>query len=95
MGRTNPTYRDTLRVLEDDWEDYRRALRQEDQQRFDHLFEYAHQHADAAGNLTHRNPIIPTLFSIILAQEAQLDDLEDRVDAIESDGPADSTTEDT
>lgn len=95
MGRTNPTYRDTLRVLEDDWEGYRRALRHEDQQRFDHLFEYAYQHADAAGNLTHRNPIIPTLFSIILAQEAQLDDLEERVDAIESAESADRTTDET
>ena len=95
MGRTNPTYRDTLRVLEDDWEDYRRALRREDQQRFDHLFEYAHQHADAAGNLTHRNPIIPTLFSIILEQEAQIDNLEERVDAIESNELVEDTSDNT
>lgn len=95
MGRTNPTYRDTLRVLEDDWEAYRRALRREDQQRFDHLFEYAHQHADAAGNLTPRNPIIPTLFSIILEQEAQLDDLEERVEAIESSRSVDTSSDDT
>ena len=38
MGRTNPTYRDVLRSLEDDWTDYRRALRQQDQHHFDPLY---------------------------------------------------------
>lgn len=85
MGRTNPTYRDVLRSLEVDWEDYRRALRRQDQDHFDQLFEYAQWHADAAGYLNHPEPMVPVLVSIALAQEAQLRDLQDRIDALESD----------
>jgi hypothetical protein len=85
MGRTNPTYRDVLRSLEDDWSDYRRALRRQDQQHFDHLFEHARNYADAAGYLNHPEPMIPVLVSIALAQEQHLSDLRDRIDAIEDD----------
>ena len=85
MGRTNPTYRDVLRNLEDDWQEYRRALRRQDQQHFDHLFEHARGYADAAGYLNHPQPMILVLISIALAHEQQLSDLAERVDAIEDD----------
>jgi len=56
MGRTNPTYRDALRAIEERWAEFRRALRRHDQPRFDRLFEYAREHADASGLLNHQNP---------------------------------------
>jgi len=31
MGRTNPTYRDALRAIEERWAEFRRALRRRDQ----------------------------------------------------------------
>lgn len=80
MGRTNPTFRDALRALEDRWQTYRRALRRRHQPRFDRLFEYARDHADAGGLLNHRNPLLPVLLSIDLEQEARLDDQEDRLE---------------
>ncbi|WP_312912780.1 hypothetical protein [Natronosalvus caseinilyticus] len=83
MGRTNPTYRDALRVIEDRWSDFRRALRRRDQPRFDQLFTYAREHADASGLLNHQNPFMPALLSIDLEQEARLDSLEDRLDDLE------------
>ena len=49
MGRTNPTYQDALRAIEERWMEFRRALRRRDQPRFDRLFEYAREHADRAG----------------------------------------------
>jgi len=84
MGRTNPTYRDALRAIEERWAEFRRALRRRDQPRFDRLFEYAREHADASGLLNHQNPLLPALFSIDLEQEARLDDHEERLEEFEN-----------
>ena len=84
MGRTNPTYRDALRAIEERWAGFRRALRRRDQPRFDRLFNYAYEHADASGLLNHENPLLPALFSIDLEQEARLDEHEQRLDEIEA-----------
>ena len=84
MGRTNPTYRDALRAIEERWADFRRALRRRDQPRFDQLFEYAREHADASGLLNHQNPLLPALVSIDLEQEARLDDHEERLAELEA-----------
>lgn len=89
MGRTNPTYRDLLRGIEDRWADYRRALRRDDQERFDQLMVYAGEHADAASYLNHRSPLQPMLVSIDIEQEARLDEVEHRLDALEEDLNAD------
>lgn len=83
MGRTNPTYRDALRAIQERWDDYRRGLRRRSQARFDQLFDYAHDHADASGLLNHRNPLVAMLFSIELEQEARLDDHEERLRELE------------
>jgi len=84
MGRTNSTYRDALRAIEERWVDFRRALRRRDQPRFDQLFEYAREHADASGLLNHQNPLLPALVSIDLEQEARLDDQEERLAELEA-----------
>ncbi len=84
MGRTNPTYRDALRAIEERWSTFRRALRRRDQPRFDRLFEYAREHADASGLLNHQNPLLPALFSIDLEQEARLDEHEERIETQEA-----------
>ena len=83
MGRTNPTYRDALRAIEERWAEFRRALRRRDQPRFDRLFEYAREHADASGLLNHQNPLLSALVSIDLEQESRLDDHEHRLEDIE------------
>jgi len=83
MGRTNPTYRDALRAIEERWAEFRRALRRRDQPRFDRLFEYARDHADASGLLNHQNPLLPALLSIDLEQEGRLDDHEERLAELE------------
>ena len=83
MGRTNPTYRDLLSGLENRWKPYRRALRRDDQTRFDRLFEHARAHADAAGNLNHPEPVTPLLVSILLEQERRIEALEAQIDSID------------
>lgn len=89
MGRANPTFRDALRAIEERWGEYRRALRRRDQPRFDQLFTYAHEHADASGLLNAQNPMLPVLLSVDLEQESRLDahderlgDLEDAIEAL-------------
>jgi len=84
MGRTNPTYRDALRAIEERWAEFRRALRRHDQPRFDRLFEYAREHADASGLLNHQNPLLPALLSIDLEQETRIDEHEVRLEEIEA-----------
>ena len=95
MGRTNPTYRDVVRGLEEDWRQYRRALRRVDKPHFDRLFEHAREHADAAGYLNHQQPEVTLLVSVVLEQEKRMQDLHERLRALERDsdatdgGPAD------
>ncbi|WP_080505310.1 hypothetical protein [Halorubrum aethiopicum] len=83
MGRTNPTYRDQLSAIEDEWDDYRRALRRRDQPRFDRLFVYARDHADAAGNLNHPDPLAPVWMAIALEQERRIRELEETIQGLE------------
>ena len=85
MGRTNPTYRDQLGAIEDEWGAYRRALRRQDQPIFDQLFVYARDHADAAGNLNHADPFAPIWMAICLEQEKRIEKLEERVNALTDD----------
>jgi hypothetical protein len=80
LGRTNPTFRDTLGHMEDEWQPYRRALRHRHQETFDTLWGYAREHADAGGYLSHPDPAVVMLFSVCLAQQHQLDALEARLD---------------
>lgn len=81
MGRTNPTYRDTLTGLESRWSSYRRSLRRRDQQHLDAVFAHGRAHADAAGQLNHAEPLFPLLVSALVEQERRLAALErDRED---------------
>jgi len=84
MGRTNPTFRDTLTALEDRWSDYRRALRRGNQPHFDQLFTHAREHADASGLLNHQDPMDPVLVSIALEQQRAIETLQSRVETLEA-----------
>jgi len=95
MGRTNPTYRDALRAIEERWAEFRRALRRHDQPRFDRLFEYAREHADASGLLNHQNPLLLALLSIDLEQETCLDEHEQRIAELERGSTSCPTATDT
>lgn len=85
MGRTNPTFRTYLQQYEQDWQSFRRGLRHADQQRFDRLFERARQYADAASYVNARDPELAVLLSMLLAQEAELETLRDRITSLEDD----------
>ena len=79
MGRTNPTYRDTLRDFEERWQPFRRALRAQYQTDFDRLLEGADRFADAAGYQNPRTAERAILVSMLLAHEVELRRLRERV----------------
>lgn len=83
MGRTNPTFRDRLREIEREWDEFRRPLRRKDQLRFERLFVYAREHADAAGHLNHPDPMAPVWMAIALEQEKRIEVLEERVESLD------------
>ena len=83
MGKTNPTYRDTLIAMENDWNDYRRALRRQYLVPFDRLWTHSRRFAAAGGHQSHGNPIVTALISICLGQQPEIDDLQERLDELE------------
>ncbi|WP_435346086.1 hypothetical protein [Haloarchaeobius sp. HRN-SO-5] len=83
MGRTNPTYRDYLRRFEERYRPFRRALRYERQADFDRLFERADAHAHAAGYRNPTDPEVAALLSMLLAHEAEIRTLRERLAAAE------------
>ncbi|GAA0192153.1 hypothetical protein [Halobaculum roseum] len=90
MGRTTPTYRRFLDAYEDDWADYRRALRREHRGDFDRLFEGAAAHAHAAGLQNPPDALEAMYLSMLLAHQAEIRRLRDRLDAVESAGTDDT-----
>lgn len=68
-----------LEHLKQEWQQYRRALRHQDQPHFDQLFEYADKHADAAGYLNANNPFDPVVVSMLLEQEKRIHELEQQI----------------
>jgi hypothetical protein len=80
VGRTNPTYRDRLTALEDEYGAYRRGLRASEQTHFDQLFEHGRTYAHAAGYLNHPEPEIAFLLSVLLAHERQIVRLTDSLE---------------
>jgi hypothetical protein len=84
MGRTNPTYRDRLRSLEERWSDYRHTLRRRDRDPFDRLWEHARGHADASGFQNPPDPMDAVLLSVCLEQERTIETLAERIDTLET-----------
>lgn len=79
MGRTNPTYRDVVDRLEEDWQPFRRALRRRYTADFDRLFDHARTFADAGGYLNSSGPTEVVLLSMLLAHEHELRQLRERL----------------
>lgn len=84
MGRTNPTFRDTLRRFTERWQPYRRALRKQFQEHFDGLIEQGERFADAAGFQNPADADKAVIISMLLGHEVDLRRLEDRVDDLEA-----------
>ncbi len=79
MGRTVPTFRQLIEQAAQRWTKFRRALRREDQEHFDHLFQRVRSYTQAATYQCSDNPMEAILLSIALDQEKRLHALEQQL----------------
>ena len=75
MGRTVLPFSQALEREYEDWKKFRRALRREDQQVLDRLFDRARIHVQAGSYASRPWPLETILVSILLEQEKGLADL--------------------
>jgi len=83
MGRTIATFHQLIEQTRARFAPYRRALRREDQQVFDSLFERAKYYAASGSMEAPANPLETILLTFVLEQEKALRALEARLHALE------------
>ena len=79
MGRTTPTATMLIQYEEGNWSQFRRALRKEDQNIFDQLFNYAKLNLPAISIQAHPVPFESILLSMLLEQQKQIRTLTDKL----------------
>ncbi len=80
MGRTIiPFNRLVQRIKEENWGKFRRALRREDQERLDALFEMARHHAGPAAYASRPNPMEPILLGMLIELLRRIEALEEHL----------------
>jgi uncharacterized protein YydD (DUF2326 family) len=85
MGRTVLPYSFAWEEERERWRKFRRALRREDQARFDRLFEYARLHLQAGVYAANPWPLESMLLAMLLEHEKALAVLQERVQHLEDD----------
>jgi hypothetical protein len=83
MGRTVLPFSQVLEREYEDWKKFRRALRREDQQVLDRLFDRARLHVQAGSYASRPWPFETILFSIILELEKDLAGLQAKLRRLE------------
>jgi hypothetical protein len=79
MGRTVLPFSQVLEREYEEWKKFRRALRREDQEAFDRLFDRARLHTQAAADLSHPWPLESILLSICLEHEKLIAELAEKL----------------
>ncbi len=83
MGRTVATYHEAVAAEQSRLLGFRRALRKEDQQLYDCLWEWARLHTQAGTYQSATSPFIPILFSILMESSRQAKELGQRIHLLE------------
>jgi hypothetical protein len=86
MDWTDLTFSQVLEQEIQEWKKFRWALRKEDQQVFDQLFEKARLHAEAGANAARPWPFEAILISILVEQEKELVELREKMEGTEGAG---------
>jgi len=79
MGRTVLPFSQVLQREYEEWKKFRRALRREDQEAFDRLFDRARLHVQAAAYASSPWPLESILLSICLEHEKLLGEVLERL----------------
>jgi hypothetical protein len=83
MDWTDLPFSQVLEQEIQEWKKFRWALRKEDQQIFDQLFEKARLHVEAGGNAARLWPFETILISMLLEQEKEMDELREKISGYE------------
>ena len=83
MGRTVVSYNSWVAQEKEGWSKFRRALRKEDKEALDRLFDYAKLHAAEAGYAARLYPFETLLITMLLEHEKKIQELERRLAALE------------
>jgi len=86
MGRTVLPFSQALEREYDDWKKFRRALRREDQQVLDRLFDQARIHVQAGSYASRPWPLETIMVSILLEQEKELAELRRELSSFKEEG---------
>ena len=87
MGRTVLPFSQVLEREYEEWKKFRRALRKEDQEAFDRLFDRAKLHVQAAAYASHPWPMESIFLSICLEHEKLLAEILNKLKEIKSEAP--------
>ncbi len=83
MGRTNATYRNHLDSFIESFNPFRKALRRENREYLDKLWEKAHRYASAGAYMNSSDPGLPAMVSVMLGLQKDIDRIEHRLERIE------------
>jgi hypothetical protein len=86
MGRTVLPFSQALEREYEDWKKFRRALRREDQQVLDRLFDRARIHVQAGSYASRPWPLETIMISILLEQEKELAELRVELASLKEEG---------
>jgi hypothetical protein len=87
MGRTLPSITQIFLQEEDALRRFRRALRRDDQQALDELFDAAHKHLAAAAYAGSATPFEIFLLAMLLEEHKHLGKLQEWLDALPPEPP--------
>ncbi len=82
MGRTIKTYRSRLESELAGWKNFRRALRKDEQEALDQLFEYARKHGDAGTMVPTFDVGAVMLLTMLLELQKKLNVLDAKFDEL-------------
>jgi hypothetical protein len=83
MGRTLSTFTQLIDQEKEAWKDFRRALRKEDQEVFDRLFQGAKYHMASGVYASKAHPFEAIVMAILLEMRKSIIGLEQKVLALE------------
>ena len=83
MGRTNDTYRNRLDSFIESFSPFRRALKNDEQDYLDGLWEKAHSFAYAGAYMNSTRPGLVAMMSMMVGIERDMKQMEERIEAIE------------
>ena len=81
MGRTVLSFNQKILAIESQWGKFRRALRKEDQDLLDNLFNFAKYHSASSSYFSTPNPMEPIFMAILIELLKELRRLKDELGA--------------